>query len=85
MFQRGLRRQKRITDNSGASTMALWSFGALCLSALPGLLLAGSIFVEGERDRSNICKPAPRWKIGEEAPMEALLGKVAVVALLKAS
>ncbi|KAJ8346162.1 hypothetical protein SKAU_G00303550, partial [Synaphobranchus kaupii] len=37
--------------------MQLWALWALCLSALPGLLLAGPIFVEGDRDPSNICKP----------------------------
>ncbi|KAJ8270867.1 hypothetical protein GJAV_G00120160 [Gymnothorax javanicus] len=58
-----------------ADTMWLWGFGALCLTALPGLLLGEPIFVEGDRDSSRICKPPPRWSIGDEVPMERLLGK----------
>lgn len=57
----------------------------LC-AALPGLLWASPLLVEGDTDASKICKPAPRWEIkGHGAPMKELLGNVVVLALLKAS
>nr|XP_033771191.1 selenoprotein Pb-like [Geotrypetes seraphini] len=37
------------------------------------------------QNKSQICQPAPPWKINGEAPMEANTGQVTVVALLKAS
>lgn len=55
--------------------------------ALPSLLWASQVtlLVEGDKDASTICKPAPHWDIGGRAPMQELLGNVVVVALLKAS
>lgn len=52
-------------------------------AALTGLLWASH--VQGLSNTSRICSPAPRWEIGGRAPMEELLGRVVVVALLKAS
>lgn len=49
--------------------------------ALTGLLWAS----QGQSATSRICKAAPRWEVGGQAPMEALVGRVVVVALLKAS
>lgn len=53
------------------------------LPVVLGLLWASH--VQGLTNSSRICKPAPRWEVGGQAPMEALLGRVVVVALLKAS
>lgn len=61
---------------------ALW---ALWLSAFPALLWASPLFLEKESNGSRICKPAPKWEIDDEVPMQDLLGNVVVVALLKAS
>lgn len=52
-------------------------------AALTGLLWASQ--AQGQNTTSRICKAAPRWEISGQAPMEALVGRVAVVALLKAS
>lgn len=56
-------------------------------AALPGVLWAShtTLLVEGDNDASKICKPAPHWEIKGKAPMNEQLGKVVVVALLKAS
>lgn len=56
-------------------------------TVLPCLLWAShvSLIVEGDNDASRICKPAPKWEIKGQAPMQELLGNVVVVALLKAS
>lgn len=64
------------------SLSSLW----LC-ATLPGLLWASqvSLIVERDDSTSRICKPAPHWDIKGQAPMQELLGKVVVVALLKAS
>lgn len=64
------------------SRSSLWLY-----AALPGLLWAShvSLIVEGDDHGSAICKPAPHWEIKGHAPMQELLGKVVVVALLKAS
>lgn len=64
------------------SLLTLWLF-----AALPGLLWAShsALIVEGDNDGSRICKPAPQWDIKGYAPMQDLLGNVAVVALLKAT
>lgn len=64
------------------SLLTLWLF-----AALPGLLWAShsTLIVEGDNDASRICKPAPQWDIKGYAPMQDLLGNVAVVALLKAA
>lgn len=51
--------------------------------ALTGLLWASH--VQGLNVTTSICKPAPRWEIDGQAPMQELLGRVVVVALLKAS
>lgn len=58
----------------------------LC-AALPGLLCtpAVSLEVEGDKNPSRICKPAPNWEVQGIAPMQELVGNVVVVALLKAS
>lgn len=61
---------------------ALW---ALWLSALPALLGASPLFLEKESNGSRICKPAPKWEIDGQTPMNDLLGNVVIVALLKAS
>uniref|UniRef100_A0A3P8Y8C2 Selenoprotein P N-terminal domain-containing protein n=1 Tax=Esox lucius TaxID=8010 RepID=A0A3P8Y8C2_ESOLU len=61
--------------------LTLW----LC-ATLSGPLQASPLFVEGDRNASRICKPAPAWEIkGQGAPMKELLGNVVVLALLKAS
>lgn len=55
--------------------------------ALPTVLWAShvTLLVEGDKEASRICKPAPSWDIKGHAPMKELLGDVVVVALLKAS
>lgn len=64
------------------SLLRLWMW-----AALPVLLWAqhATLLVEGDNNASSICRPAPYWSIKGEAPMRELLGKVVVVALLKAS
>lgn len=64
------------------SLSSLWLY-----AALPGVLWAAhvTLLVEGDNNASRICQPAPHWEIRGEAPMQKLLGKVVVVALLKAS
>lgn len=58
----------------------------LCLyAALPSVTSHSTLLVEGDNDASKICKPAPHWDIKGKAPMNEQLGKVVVVALLKAS
>lgn len=52
-------------------------------AALAALLWA--LHVQGLNQTSRMCKPPPRWEIDGQAPMEKLVGRVVVVALLKAS
>lgn len=62
------------------------SFLWLC-AAIPGVVFSAhtTLLVEGDRNVSRICKPAPHWEIQGQAPMKELLGNVVVVALLKAT
>ncbi|XP_068095613.1 selenoprotein Pb-like [Hyperolius riggenbachi] len=48
-------------------------------------LLCLSAAVYSAENETMICKPAPRWSIGEEVPMLKSHGTVTVVALLQAS
>lgn len=52
-------------------------------ATLIGLLWASH--VQGFNYTTRICKPAPHWEINGDAPMQQLLGRVVVVALLKAT
>uniref|UniRef100_A0A3B5LR69 Selenoprotein P2 n=1 Tax=Xiphophorus couchianus TaxID=32473 RepID=A0A3B5LR69_9TELE len=57
----------------------------LCQSAaLLGVLWAShsTLLVEGDKNASRICKPAPRWEIKGRSPAQELLGNVVVVALI---
>ena len=56
----------------------------LWLQAALAVLLWASP-ARGLSSSSRICRAAPRWEIGGRAPMEERLGRVVVVALLKAS
>ncbi|KAJ8406234.1 hypothetical protein AAFF_G00304650 [Aldrovandia affinis] len=77
-LQEERRRQKKqvtVGEERWLKTMQLWGLGALCLAALPGLLWAGPVFVEGDNDPSKICKPPPHWEIAGQAPMKGHQGK----------
>ncbi|KAH1166457.1 hypothetical protein KIL84_015629 [Mauremys mutica] len=56
---------------------------ALAVATLLGLVAA--TLAEVAENKTRLCQPAPRWEINGTAPMAGALGRVTVVALLKAS
>lgn len=54
-------------------------------TAVFAAFLGLSVAASDEEGVSRICQPAPNWEIEGHSPMQDQLGRVTVVALLKAS
>uniref|UniRef100_A0A8C4WC17 Selenoprotein P N-terminal domain-containing protein n=1 Tax=Gopherus evgoodei TaxID=1825980 RepID=A0A8C4WC17_9SAUR len=59
--------------------------GLLALAVATLLGLVSATLADVAENKTRLCQPAPRWEINGTAPMTGALGRVTVVALLKAS